>query len=130
MQNDPNGLTYKNGKFFVFHQYNPFGNEWGHMSWKQATSTNLVDWVHHPVALEEADGIAIFSGSAVVDVGNTAGFGSGALVAVYTGHKNADRSEGQCLGYSTDDGSSWAKYSQNPVIPFEADFRDPKVPPV
>jgi len=37
------------------------------MSWGHAVSEDLVKWQEKDVALEEADGVMIFSGSAVVD---------------------------------------------------------------
>jgi fructan beta-fructosidase len=74
----------------------------------------------------------IFSGSAVVDWNNTSGFKSNAndpLVAVFTHHQNFNGLQQQSLAYSTDKGTTWTKYSGNPVLknPGIADFRDPKV---
>ena len=82
---DPNGLAWQDGEWHMFYQYNPFGEEWGHMSWGHAVSTDLASWQELPVALAEADQTMIFSGSAVIDRNGTAGFGSNAMVAVYTG---------------------------------------------
>ena len=129
--NDPNGMVFFDGEFHLFYQYNPFGDKWGHMSWGHAVSRDLVHWQHLPVALPEADGVMIFSGSAVVDRDNTSGFGKDdkpPLVAIYTGHYTSKPLQNQHIAYSTDRGRTWTKYSGNPVLDIGAsDFRDPKV---
>ena len=133
--NDPNGLVYSNGTYHLFYQHNPHGDEWGNMSWGHATSTDLQHWDEQPVAIACDEQEAIFSGSAVVDVHNTSGFGVGGvppLVAIYTSAYSpasplAGR-QAQSLAYSTDDGATWTKYAGNPVLDRASpDFRDPKV---
>ena len=134
--NDPNGLVYYQGVYHLFHQYNPFGNRWGYMSWGHAVSTDLVHWDHKAVAIpygkEEEEGI--FSGSAVVDHQNTSGFGDGGnppIVAIYTSHYTLDdgsTDQAQSLAYSLDGGETFTKYGGNPVLEFgDPDFRDPNV---
>ncbi len=70
----------------------------------------------------------IFSGSAVIDWNNTAGFGKEAMVAIFTHTRNG--SPIQSLAYSTDKGRRWTKYAGNPVLEPPKNiqnFRDPKV---
>lgn len=124
--NDPNGLVYADGVYHMFYQYNPQGNDWGNMSWGHAVSSDLLHWEEKSVALIGDELGAIFSGSAVVDKDNTAGFGKNAIVAIYT---SAGDKQQQSIAYSTDGGSSFKKYEANPVIPNTTlpDFRDPKV---
>jgi hypothetical protein len=123
--NDPNGMVYKDGEYHLFYQYNPYGSKWGNMNWGHAISKDLVNWEHRPVAIAPDAFGTIFSGSAVIDHHNTAGFGAGAIVAIYT--QNGDR-QVQSIAYSTDNGRTFTKYENNPVLVSEArDFRDPKV---
>ncbi len=133
--NDPNGLVYFEGEYHLFFQYNPFGDEWGHMSWGHAVSRDLLHWKQLPVAIPEADGIMIFTGSTVVDERNSSGFCTGGrpcMVAIYTGHTPEGQGHAalqtQNLAYSNDRGRTWTKYASNPVLNLHMpDFRDPKV---
>jgi len=127
--NDPNGLVYHNGEYHLFYQYNPKGNKWGHMSWGHAVSKDLVFWEELPVALEEENGVMIFSGSVVVDKENTSGLCANGpcMVAIYTGHEEG-KVQHQDIAASQDNGRTWQKYKGNPVIDIQKkDFRDPKV---
>lgn len=123
--NDPNGMFYKDGTWHLYFQHNPFGSQWENMTWGHSISRDLVNWTFEgdPV-LPDALG-TIFSGSAVVDKDNTAGFGAGAIVAMYT---SAARSQTQSLAYSVDNGKTFVKYAGNPVLVSNTpDFRDPHV---
>lgn len=123
--NDPNGMFYKDGEWHLFYQYNPYGSQWENMHWRHSVSRDLVTWQDRGVALSP-DGLGtVFSGSAVVDHDNTAGFGRGAIVAFYT---SAGESQTQSLAYSTDGGQTFTKYAGNPIVTASVpDFRDPHV---
>ncbi len=127
--NDPNGLLFFEGVYHLFYQNNPFGSSWGNMSWGHAISTDLITWEHLAVAIPHKRGDAVFSGSAVVDYANTAGFaasGETALVAIYT--SDAPGNQSQALAYSVDAGATWTRYEGNPVLDIgSSEFRDPKV---
>ena len=136
--NDPNGLYYKDGVYHLFFQHYPDGSKWGPMHWGHATSKDLVKWDEQPIALFPDELGYIFSGSAVVDVDNTSGFGTlnnKAVVAAYTYHNPKLEKEGkidvesQGIAYSLDNSKTWTKYNANPVLqnPGIRDFRDPKV---
>ncbi len=126
--NDPNGLVYYAGEYHLFFQYNPYGIGGAYKSWGHAVSRDLVRWEELPVAIPYANGIEIFSGSAVIDWNNTSGFQTGAeppMVAIYTG---AHGIQDQRIAYSNDRGRTFTNYSANPVIDIGSnDFRDPKV---
>lgn len=126
--NDPNGLVYYKGEYHMFFQYNPFGIGGANKSWGHAVSSDLVHWKELPVAIPVANGIEIFSGSAVIDWNNTSGFQNGAeppMVAIYTGHGAV---QDQRVAYSNDRGRTFTNFSGNPVIPSTSnDFRDPNV---
>jgi fructan beta-fructosidase len=134
--NDPCGLVYANGQYHLFFQYNPFGTQWGHMSWGHATSPDLMHWTERPVAIPESTDIMIFTGSAVVDAENSSGLCDGknpaCIAAIYTGHREGGgsipRLEAQHLAISTDNAMTFRKYAGNPVLDRNlGDFRDPKV---
>lgn len=129
--NDPNGLLFYKDKYHLFYQHNPEGDLWGNMSWGHAVSTDLFHWQELPVAIACTETTGIFSGSAVVDYTNSAGFGSienPAMVAIYTSHENDGSNQSQHLAYSLDEGLTWVKYEGNPVLDLGMkDFRDPKV---
>ena len=133
--NDPNGMVFYQGRYHLFFQYYPGGLVWGPMHWGHATSPDMLRWQEQPVALAPDSLGYIFSGSAVVDKHNTAGFGKDALVAIFTHHDPRGEKAGtatyqnQSLAYSLDAGQTWAKYARNPVLknPGIKDFRDPKV---
>lgn len=136
--NDPNGMVYLNGKYHLFFQHNPDSTVWGPMHWGHAISTDLMHWEEQPIALYPDSLGTIFSGSAVVDINNTSGFGTEGrvpLVAIFTHHNHDLEKKGsgvyqyQSLAYSLDEGKTWTKYKGNPVLPNPGikDFRDPKV---
>ncbi len=127
--NDPNGLIYFGNVYHLYYQYNPFGTDWGHMSWGHAISRDLVHWTNLPVAIPEYDDVMIFSGCNIIDKNNTSGFCTskelGCLLAFYTQQTNR---ESQAIAYSNDFGLTYKQYAYNPIIDLnEKDFRDPKV---
>ncbi|MAU71760.1 MAG: glycosyl hydrolase family 32 [Pseudozobellia sp.] len=137
--NDPNGMVYHQGKYHLFYQFYPDSTVWGPMHWGHAVSEDLIHWKHNPIALYPDELGYIFSGSAVLDKKNSSGFGTESnppLVAIYTYHDPEGEKSGknnfqtQGLAFSLDNGESWTKYQDNPIIANTEDirdFRDPKV---
>ena len=136
--NDPNGMVYHDGEYHLFYQYYPDSTIWGPMHWGHAVSKDMVHWTHLPIALYPDSLGYIFSGSAVVDKGNTSGLGNEGkdpMIAIFTHHnmegEKSDRNDFQyqSIAYSYDNGRTFTKYEGNPVIknPGIKDFRDPKV---
>lgn len=122
--NDPNGLVYHDGEWHLFYQHNPYGVNWGNMHWGHAVSKDLVRWKELGIGLYPRKyGDWAFSGSAVVDNGNTSGWGTKEkppLVLAYT-----STGRGECIAYSTDKGHTWTEYEKNPVVRHSG--RDPKL---
>lgn len=136
--NDPNGMVFYNGEYHLFYQYHPESTVWGPMHWGHAVSTDLVYWKNLPIALYPDELGTIFSGSALIDHQNTSGLGTGdnpPMIAIYTNHHAEKEQAGemdfqvQSIAYSLDNGRTWTKYKENPVLknPGIRDFRDPKV---
>lgn len=134
--NDPNGLVFFRDRWHLFYQYYEpdivDGMQWGH-----AISRDLLQWEDLPPALSPDRHGQIWSGSAVVDAGNTSGFfpGSDGMVCAFTYWNPQTHWQSQGIAYS-EDGLHFTKYENNPVIselrflaghPADRDFRDPKI---
>ncbi|TKJ36998.1 MAG: 2,6-beta-D-fructofuranosidase [Planctomycetes bacterium B3_Pla] len=134
--NDSNGMVYYDGEYHLFYQHNPYGWNWGNMTWGHAISEDMIHWTELGDAIHPDRLGTIFSGSAVVDVNNTAGFQTGdekVIVCIYTsaGGRNP-MSKGQpftqSIAYSNDRGRTWTVYEGNPVLGhINGGNRDPKV---
>jgi fructan beta-fructosidase len=128
--NDPNGLIYRDGEYHLYFQHNPYGWPWGNMHWGHAVSSDLLHWTQlqeaiYPVLTPGVINDAAFSGSAIVDLENTAGFrknGIDPIIAFYT-----STARGECIQLSYDKGRTFINYENNPVVKHAGEGRDPKV---
>lgn len=131
--NDPNGLLYYDGEYHLYYQHNPYEREWDNMHWGHAVSKDLIHWKELDIALYPDHLGTMYSGSAIIDYDNTAGFNKGnnpALFAIYTAM--TPEKQVQCIAYSYDKGRTFTKYDKNPIIDSKEkwnseDTRDPKV---
>ncbi|MFZ3566310.1 glycoside hydrolase family 32 protein [Streptomyces sp. BH097] len=132
-KNDPQRPVWIDGAYAYFTLYNAdyiTGAEG--TSWRLATSPDLVRYTDRGVALPKDTTSAgdAWSGSAVVDEDDTAGFGAGAVIALVTMEPDsATNSQAQYLWYSTDSGRTFRPHGTGQVLPNPGvkDFRDPKV---
>lgn len=122
--NDPNGMFYKDGVWHLYYQWNPYGSKWQNMTWGHSTSTDLVNWQHHPAAILPNGLGTVFSGSSAIDTENSAGFGKDAVLAMYTSDGD---NQTQSLAVSHDNGETFEIYPGNPVITLESEARDPNM---
>ena len=127
--NDPCGPIFVDGVYHLFYQWNPEAAIWDNLHWGHATSPDLVNWTHQPVALspqhDGPDRDGVFTGDVVVD-GDRA-------VAVYTGFRfGRALAQIQCFATSNRAMKHWHQ-NQQPLLAAGPDhlriggFRDPKL---
>ncbi|MEV0848167.1 glycoside hydrolase family 32 protein [Streptomyces sp. NPDC049954] len=125
---DPQRPVYAGGAYHLYYLHSDKNNAPGW--WQHATTADNVAFTDRGTAIPLSEDIPVWTGSGVVDTGNTAGFGENALVVLATRPTDGDRYEqGQYLYYSTDDGYSFTAYG--PAVIDNPDhndwFRDPKI---
>ncbi|WP_294153031.1 sucrose-6-phosphate hydrolase [uncultured Clostridium sp.] len=125
--NDPNGLSFFDGKYHIFYQWNPFGCEHKTKHWGLVKTTDFVNFTKPEIILKPEDWFdknGVYSGGAYVR--------DDTLKLFYTGNvkdENNNRESYQCIADYNKDGT-FAK--KGPVIPkqpegYTAHFRDPMV---
>nr|POF15468.1 acid beta-fructofuranosidase [Quercus suber] len=124
-----NGPMFYKGWYHFFYQYNPNGAVWGDIVWGHAVSTDLIHWLHLPLAMvadQWYDINGVWTGSATV-------LPNGEVVMLYTGSTN-ESVQVQNLAYPANLSDplliDWVKHSDNPVLLpppgiNKNDFRDP-----
>lgn len=133
--NDPNGLTYYNGKYLMFYQHNPVAVTWENMHWGYAVSEDLIHWEEKEIALFPDEEGTMFSGSAIVDHRNLTGFKENehdVILLFYTcAGSTSEAAKGkpftQKLAYSIDGGETFLKRGQPLLNQICGGNRDPKV---
>lgn len=134
--NDPNGLVCYDGTCHMFFQYMPPHRPGAYKDWGHAVSKDFVHWEQvssHITPHKVWSGC--WSGSAVVDENNVAGFQTGKDKTIITFITNGGHpADGlgplctQCIAYSTDGGNTFVYYDKNPIIRNISNAnRDPKV---
>lgn len=125
LMNDPNGLVWFRGRYYVFFQWNSLEKDHSHKEWGLFTSSDLLHWTFKGSILrpeEPYDCNGVYSGSALVI--------NHILHLFYTGNSkiNGMRCSSQCLATSAD-GVHFAKKGVILETPagFTEHFRDPKV---
>lgn len=125
--NDPNGLSYYNGLYHIFYQWNPFGCEHKTKHWGLVKTSDFINYTKPEIILKPEDWFdknGCYSGGAYIK-GDT-------LKLFYTGNvkdENNNRESYQCIVDYNKDGSF---EKRGPVIDklpedYTAHFRDPMV---
>lgn len=123
--NDPNGLSWFNGRYHVFFQWNRFAKDHSYKEWGLFTSKDFVNWEFAESAVlpdQEYDENGVYSGSGYA-IGDS-------LYLFYTGNSRirGKRKSSQCLAVTKDD----RIFRKEGVIletpeEYTEHFRDPKV---
>ena len=133
--NDPNGLSWYQGRYHVFFQYSPFEVKGGLKFWGHYSSEDLINWIYEGVSLypdSPADCHGVYSGSALAE--------EETLHLFYTGNVKLDGdydyiNNGRCantLHVESKDGIEFGiKENVIPCTQYPEDYtchiRDPKV---
>ncbi len=131
--NDPNGLIYSDGIYHLYHQWNPYGTEWGNMHWGHGISRDLIHWENRPGVMEPDCYGTVYSGCAIKDSENITGHGRNALLFFYTAAGGMNKWSKECgntftqrLAVSTDDGETLEK-KELILDNIRGENRDPKI---
>ena len=136
---DPQRPVFTNGAYQLYYLHSGQNN--GPGGWDHATTRDGVAFTHHGTVMPLQRDFPVWSGSAVVDTANTAGFGAGAVVALATQPTDGIRKfQEQYLYWSTDGGFTFTMLpdpvilntdGRTAVTPAEIEnaewFRDPKI---
>jgi beta-fructofuranosidase len=105
--NDPNGLIEVDGTYHVFFQHNPYEPVHGHIHWGHVSSTDLLTWTEHPLALVPQPGTPDAAGCWSGCVTDDGGTPTAVLTAVPDHAWNAGallaRSDRSLVDWSPDD---------------------------
>lgn len=136
---DPQRPVTTNGAYQLYYLHSGVNN--GQGGWDHATTSDGVAFTHHGTVMPLEPDFPVWSGCAVVDTANTAGFGAGAVIALATKPTDGIRKyQEQYLYWSSDGGFTFTALP-DPVIvntdgrtattPAEIEnaewFRDPKI---
>jgi len=125
--NYPNGLSYYNGEFYIFYQWNPFGCEHNNKHWGLVRTKDFINFSKPKVVLKPADWFnknGCYSGCGIVK--------DDKLNLFYTGNvkdENNERSSYQCIATYDKNGIC----TKNEVVingqpeGYTANFRDPYI---
>ncbi|MFZ4388216.1 MAG: glycoside hydrolase family 32 protein, partial [Chthoniobacterales bacterium] len=131
--NDPNGVFFYEGLWYIFYQYSPLGIGCG-VDWGHATSPDLFHWTEQPPAIRRGlsafrPGLYFrpFSGGGLVDYNNDSGLKQGVHPPILLFHSQNNRSA-TALAYSVDGGKTFRQYEKNPLfLTRDPSGHDPKV---
>lgn len=133
--NDPNGLCWYKGKYHLFYQYNPTGDQWGNLHWGHAVSEDCVHWelLKEAIAPSKDKGeVYCFSGCVSTEGDKPVLY----YTSVGEEAEGRDSRNGaqQWCAFSEDEMYTWKKYEKNPILTKEVhgslnvlEWRDPYV---
>lgn len=130
--NDPNGLIYHDGVYEIYFQYNPYGTQWGNMTWGHARTRDFLEYEELAPVLHPDENGTMFSGCGIINERGLLGLPKDALLLFYTaaGGTNPE-SEGKIftirMAYSLDGGNTYRKSGEPVLESLAAENRDPKV---